>query len=150
MPMDREYARRSRATGHSQELTPLVLRDRAHARWHRPQPPPDRLVHQYLEVRISPDAAFVAAVEGDSPPGGYYPVVRDLVIRRSMVMPRLASTALRPRAAMLAGLTGLVTRWKGLSFTVRTPGSHNYGLYRSRPTAAAWASSWTSTARSLI
>src|SRR5262245_4543544 len=45
------------------------------------QSAPARLVHQYLEVRLSPDAARVASVEGDSPVGGYYPEIRDLVIR---------------------------------------------------------------------
>jgi hypothetical protein len=44
--------------------------------------PPPRLVHRFLRVEISPNAVFVASVEGDSPVGGYYPPVRDLIIRR--------------------------------------------------------------------
>lgn len=41
----------------------------------------ERLVHRFVEVRISPDATHVADVEGDAPDGGYYPDVRELVIR---------------------------------------------------------------------
>jgi hypothetical protein len=41
-----------------------------------------RLVHRFLQVEISPDGALVASVEGDSPVNGYYPSVRELVIRR--------------------------------------------------------------------
>ena len=39
-------------------------------------------MHRYLAVRISPDAAYVAAIEGDSPRGGVLPDARELVIRR--------------------------------------------------------------------
>lgn len=92
--------------------------------------PPDRLVHEYLEARISPDATRVAAVEGDSPPGGYYPDVRDLVIRQ----------VANPAGTPIALPCGRVPQcWPGslawtpdsshLSFTVRTPGSHNYSVY---------------------
>ena len=44
--------------------------------------PAGRPVHRYLAVRISPDAAYVASVEGDSPKGGFFPDVRELVIDR--------------------------------------------------------------------
>jgi dipeptidyl aminopeptidase/acylaminoacyl peptidase len=92
--------------------------------------PPERAVHRYLAVRISPDAAYVAAIEGDSPPGGFLPDLRELVIRRvtgksemrislpcghvSQCWP--GSLAWRPDSKILA-------------FTVRTPGSHSYALY---------------------
>jgi len=46
-----------------------------------PELAPARLVHRFLEIEISPDAAFVASVEGDSPPNGFYPPIRDLVVR---------------------------------------------------------------------
>jgi hypothetical protein len=36
--------------------------------------PPERAVHLYLAVRISPDAAYVAPIEGDSPRGGSLPL----------------------------------------------------------------------------
>jgi len=95
---------------------------------------PERAVHRYLDVQISPDAAFVAAIEGDSPKGGYYPEVRELVIRRvagaSEVHVPLpcgrvpqcwpGSLAWRPDSKLLA-------------FTVRTPGSHAYTLYAVAP-----------------
>src|SRR5689334_10134415 len=41
----------------------------------------DSLVHRFLQVEISPDGAFVASVEGDSPVNTTYPIVRELVIR---------------------------------------------------------------------
>src|ERR1700688_1151242 len=44
--------------------------------------PADKPVHRFLRVEISPDAGFVASVEGDSPIGGYYPPLRELLIRR--------------------------------------------------------------------
>ncbi len=95
------------------------------------QSAPPRLVHQYLTVRISPDAAYVAAVEGDAPAGGFYPDVRDLVIRST-------SGSAESRVALPCGRVPQC--WPGslawspdgrdLSFTVRTPGSHAYSLYR--------------------
>jgi dipeptidyl aminopeptidase/acylaminoacyl peptidase len=90
---------------------------------------PARLVHRYLEVRISPDATRVAAVEGDSPPGGYSPLVRDLVIHS-------LNRAADVRIALPCGRTPEC--WPGapawapdgrLAFTLRTPGSHRYSLY---------------------
>ena len=38
----------------------------------------ERLVHRYLHVEIAPDGKTVAAVEGDSPPSGYSPPLREL------------------------------------------------------------------------
>ena len=89
-----------------------------------------RLVHRFLDVALSPDGSRVASVEGDSPVGGYYPELRDLVIRR----------AADGRAATVPMPCGRVPQcWPGslawsadgrqLSFTVRLPGSHNYSLY---------------------
>jgi len=47
-----------------------------------PAPSQTGLVHRFLEIELSPDASLVASVEGDSPPNGFYPPIRDLVIRR--------------------------------------------------------------------
>jgi dipeptidyl aminopeptidase/acylaminoacyl peptidase len=95
------------------------------------QSPPAQLVHQYLEVRLSPDATYVASIEGDAPTGGYYPDVRDLVIRRT-------DGSAEAHVALPCGRVPQC--WPGslawtrdstfVSFTVRTPGSHAYGLYR--------------------
>ena len=88
---------------------------------------PERAVHRYLEAEISPDAAYVAAVEGDSPKGGYYPDVRELVIRRvadgsEVHVPLPCGRVPQCWPGSLA--------WKPdgklLAFTVRTPGSHAY------------------------
>ena len=95
---------------------------------------PERLVHRYLEVRISPNAAYVAAIEGDSPAGGYYPDVRDLVIRR-------VSSKSEVRVPLPCGRVSEC--WPGslawardgrhLAYTLRTPGSHAYSLYSVAP-----------------
>jgi dipeptidyl aminopeptidase/acylaminoacyl peptidase len=99
---------------------------------------PERAVHRYLDVQISPDAAFVAAIEGDSPKGGYYPEVRDLVIRRvaggsDVHVPLPCGRVPQCWPGSLA--------WKPdsrlLAFTVRTPGSHAYTLYAVAPEAGA-------------
>ncbi len=90
----------------------------------------ERLVHRYLGVVISPDGQRVADVEGDAPPGGTYPPLRDLVIRR-----------VRDGVAVTVPLAcGRVPQcwpdsptWspdsKHLSFTLRSPGSHARALY---------------------
>jgi dipeptidyl aminopeptidase/acylaminoacyl peptidase len=90
----------------------------------------ERLVHRFLRIAISPNGALVASVEGDSPPSGFYPPVRQLVIR-----------AVRGGAAVTVALPcGQVPEcWPGspvwsadghhLSFTLRTPGSHRYSIY---------------------
>src|SRR3984893_14638036 len=60
----------------------LVTSGAAAAPWPSPGSSTERLVHRYLQVVIAPNGAYVASVEGDSPPGGYYPDLRDLIIRR--------------------------------------------------------------------
>ena len=92
--------------------------------------PPERPVHRYLVVRISPDAARVASIEGDSPSGGFLPDLRELVIRR-------VSDKSETRIALPCGHVSQC--WPGslawrpdgktLTFTLRTPGSHSYALY---------------------
>ena len=99
-----------------------------------------RPVHRYLAVRISPDAAHVAAIEGDSPPGGFLPDLRELVIRR-------VSDKSEARISLPCGHVSQC--WPGslawspdskvLAFTLRTPGSHSYALY----TVAAQGTSLT-------
>ena len=98
------------------------------------QPPPERPLHTYLEVRISPDAAFVAAVEGNSPPGGYYPVVRDLVIRRNNGTQEARIPLPCGRVPQCwPGALAWMPDSSRLAFTVRTPGSHNYSLFTVAP-----------------
>jgi dipeptidyl aminopeptidase/acylaminoacyl peptidase len=101
-------------------------------------------VHRYLQVVISPDAAYVASVEGDSPRGGYYPVLRDLVIRRVGDGHAADGHAADGQATRIALPCGRVPQcwpsslaWspdsKHLSFALRTPGSHAYDVYDVAP-----------------
>src|SRR6202162_3613662 len=92
--------------------------------------PADKPVHRFLRVEISPDAGFVASVEGDSPIGGYYPPLRELLIRRV----RDGSIV---RVALPCG--HVPQCWpdspvwtpdgKHVTFALRTPGSHARSLY---------------------
>jgi dipeptidyl aminopeptidase/acylaminoacyl peptidase len=88
------------------------------------------LIHRFLEVALSPDAGYVASVEGDSPPNGYYPPLRELVIRR--VQNGAAAMVALPCGHIAECWPGAPT-WapdgKHLSFTLRTPGSHARSLY---------------------
>lgn len=47
---------------------------------------PERAVHRFLEVALSPSGAFVATVEGDSPRSGRAPPVRELGVPTSSVI----------------------------------------------------------------
>lgn len=90
----------------------------------------DSLVHRFLRVEISPDATFVASVEGDSPVNGTYPSLRELVIRG-------VKSGARTQIPLPCG--HVPQCWPGfptwssdsrhLSFTLRKPGSHSYGVY---------------------
>jgi dipeptidyl aminopeptidase/acylaminoacyl peptidase len=93
-----------------------------------------RLVHRFLEVQISPDGKWVASVEGDAPINGYYPAVRQLVVRPTA----------GKGATQIALPCGQVEQcWPGsptwrpdsrlLSFTLRKPGTHEYSVYSVEP-----------------
>jgi dipeptidyl aminopeptidase/acylaminoacyl peptidase len=93
-----------------------------------------RAVHRYLEVQISPDAHYVAAIEGDSPKGGYYPDVRELVIRRVADASEVHVPLSCGRVPQCwPGSLAWEPDGKLLAFTVRTPGSHAYTLYAVAP-----------------
>ncbi len=97
----------------------------------------ERLVHRFLRVEISPDAAYVAAVEGDSPRGGSYPDVRDLVIRR---VADGAATRVELPCGRVPQCWPSALAWspdgKRLSFALRSPGSHAYAVYGVEPNGA--------------
>ncbi len=95
-----------------------------------PELAPVRLVHRFLEIEISPDAAFVASVEGDSPPNGFYPPIRDLVVRR--VRDGIATRIVLP-CGQVPQCWPAAPAWapdgKHLSFALRTPGAHARSVY---------------------
>src|ERR1700722_10647092 len=89
-----------------------------------------RLVHRYMSVVISPDGESVADVEGDSPPGGYYPPIRDLVMRRvrdgnavKVEMPCGRVKECWPESPTWS------PDGRRLSFSLRSPGGHARTLY---------------------
>jgi dipeptidyl aminopeptidase/acylaminoacyl peptidase len=94
------------------------------------QAAPERLIHRYLDVEISPNGERVASVEGDSSKSGGAPTVRDLVIR----------TVSGGAAVTVAMPCGRVPQcwpdspaWspdgKHVAFALRAPGSHARSLY---------------------
>ena len=91
---------------------------------------PARLVHRFLQIEIAPDASRVASVEGDSPPSGFYPPIRDLMIRRvhDGAAVKVALPCGRVPQCWPAALA-----WspdgKHLGFSLRTPGSHARSVY---------------------
>jgi dienelactone hydrolase len=90
----------------------------------------EKPVHRYLKVEISRAADFVASVEGDSPPGGYYPAIRELVIRR--VKDGAASHVTLPcghEPQCWPDSPAWSPDGKHLIFALRTPGSHARSLY---------------------
>jgi dipeptidyl aminopeptidase/acylaminoacyl peptidase len=93
-------------------------------------PAATRPVHRFLQVEISPDARLVASVEGDSPPNGYYPLIRDLVIRRARDG---AATSIALPCGRVPQCWPGSPAWtpdgKRVSFSLRTPGSHARAVY---------------------
>jgi dipeptidyl aminopeptidase/acylaminoacyl peptidase len=94
------------------------------------QAAPERLVHRYLDVEISPNAELVASVEGDSSKSGGAPTVRDLVLRH--VSGGSAITIPMPCGRVPQCWPDSPT-WaadgKHVAFTLRTPGNHARSLY---------------------
>jgi dienelactone hydrolase len=94
------------------------------------QAQPERLVHRFLGVEISPNGELVASVEGDSSKSGGAPTVRDLVIRR--VSGGAAITVPMPCGRVPQCWPDSPT-WssdsKHLAFALRVPGSHARSVY---------------------
>jgi dienelactone hydrolase len=92
--------------------------------------PPQRALHRYLGVVISPNAEYVAAVEGDAARGGSAVPLRELVIRQvrdggaiKVPMPCGHVKECWPESATWSPDN------KRLSFVLRTPGSHARAIY---------------------
>jgi hypothetical protein len=98
------------------------------------EPSAVRPVHRFLDVTTSADGAWVASVEGDVPPSGRLPTVRDLVIRN--VANGSAATAVLPCGHVPECWPGSPS-WTPdsgqIAFTLRTPGSHGRAVYSVAP-----------------
>jgi dipeptidyl aminopeptidase/acylaminoacyl peptidase len=91
---------------------------------------PDHLVHRFLAVAVAPDGGAVASVEGDAPPSGFQPTIRDLVIRSA---DGRSSVTVAVPCGHVAECWPSSPVWspdgKHLAFALRTPGSHARSLY---------------------
>ena len=90
----------------------------------------ERLTHRFLHVVIAPDGQTVAAVEGDSPPSGYSPPLRELVIRKagngaSLTVPMPCGKVVQ----CWPDFPTFSADGKRIAFTLRSPGSHARALY---------------------
>jgi dipeptidyl aminopeptidase/acylaminoacyl peptidase len=94
------------------------------------QAAPERLVHRYLEVEISPDAELVASVEGDSSKSGGAPTVRDLVLRHVSGGPAITIPMPCGRVPQCwPDSPTWASDGKHIAFVLRTPGNHARSLY---------------------
>jgi dipeptidyl aminopeptidase/acylaminoacyl peptidase len=93
-----------------------------------------RQLHRYLETVPSPDGAYVASVEGDVPPSGREPTVRDLMIRRvdGAAVVTVALPCGRARECWPASLVW-TPDGQQLTFALRMPGTHARSVYSVDP-----------------
>ncbi len=93
-----------------------------------------RLVHRFLEVVIAPNGTYVASVEGDSPPSGSPPEIRELVVRR---VADGGETEIALPCGRVPQCWPSAPAWspdsRHLSFALRTPGTHSYAVYDVTP-----------------
>jgi dienelactone hydrolase len=98
------------------------------------QAAPERVVHRYLSIAMSPDGAYVASVEGDASPSGGEPVIRALVIRtfdgKSSATVALPCGAVRE---CWPGSLAWSANGKTLAFALRKPGTHARSIYTVAP-----------------
>lgn len=93
--------------------------------------PPEKALHDFLQVALSPDGQWVASVEGDMPASGGDPVVRGLTIRsvdgKSTKSVKLPCGAV-PRCWPAWPAWSPDSR--SLYFALRSPSSHARSLYK--------------------
>ncbi len=92
---------------------------------------PERPLHRFLDVAISPDGTLVASIEGEAPRSGRYPLVRDLVIRHADGShPVTVALPCGRVAECWPGSLAWTPDSGHLAFALRTPGSHARTIYR--------------------
>jgi dipeptidyl aminopeptidase/acylaminoacyl peptidase len=92
---------------------------------------PSKPEHSFMDVRSAPDGRHVASIEGDVPPSGGSPVVRDLVIRsvdgkHTVVVDLPCGRGIECWPASPAWTRDS----RRISFALRTPGSHARSVYQ--------------------
>jgi len=109
----------------------VVLISASHA---AAQAPAERLVHRFVSIAVSPDGRRVASVEGDAPPSGRSPPIRDLEIRG---VDGSAAIVIPMPCGRVAQCWPSSPAWspdgKHLTFALRTPGTHARSLYSVGP-----------------
>jgi dipeptidyl aminopeptidase/acylaminoacyl peptidase len=98
------------------------------------QAAPERGIHRYQQIAMSPRANYVASVEGDSSPHGGEPVIRELMIRS--VDGKSAAKVALP-CGEVRECWPSSPAWspdgKTLVFALRKPGTHARSLYSVSP-----------------
>lgn len=94
------------------------------------QAAPQRPVHRFMAIALSPDGATLAAVEGDSAPSGAQPAVRDLVLRPTRGGAPV-TVALPCAGRPQCWPASLVWTPDGarLTFALRAPGTHARSIW---------------------
>ena len=91
---------------------------------------PEVRVHRFLAIAVSPDGTRVASVEGDAPPSGGQPTIRDLVVRGTDGRSTVTVTLPCGRAPECwPSSPAWSPDGRHLSFALRTPGSHARSIY---------------------
>jgi len=90
-----------------------------------------RPVHAFMELALSPDGRYVAAVEGDSSPAGGDPVVRELVIRS---IDAATTVTVSLPCGRVKGCWPASPAWtpdsRRFSFALRDPQTHARSIYQ--------------------
>jgi dipeptidyl aminopeptidase/acylaminoacyl peptidase len=97
---------------------------------------PARPVHEFLSVAVSPDGKHVASIEGDATPSGAVDI-QHLVIRATADG---AATDIKLPCGAVPQCTPSSLAWSpdgNLAFSLRTPGSHDYGIYTAKADGGA-------------
>ncbi len=91
---------------------------------------PERAVHRFMAIAVSPDGARIATIEGDAPLSGGEPVVRALMLRSAdgKTTAKVALPCGEVRECWPSSPTW-APDGQALTFALRKPGTHARSLY---------------------